>query len=178
MKSDQPLETLDWLPALEGLLFAAGTEGLTDRQIASVFALRTDQVRYACERLFERQTQEQRMFRVVRMADTWQLVTHPELTPYLRELALAPTPATLSNAALEVLAIIAYKQPITRSQIEEIRGVKCEKPLGTLMARGLIEEVGRAEGPGKPYLYGTTKEFMDYFGIPSVNELPPIPISE
>jgi len=128
--------------------------------------------------LADRQAREQRMIRVVRIADTWQLVTHPDLSPYLRTLSLAPVPATLSGAALETLAIIAYKQPITRSQIEEIRGVKSEKPLGTLVARGLIEEVSRAEGPGRPYLYGTTKEFMDYFGLAGAGALPPLPNAE
>ena len=83
--------------------------------------------------------------------------------------------STLSQAALETLAIIAYKQPITRTEIEEIRGVKTERPLQTLMAKALIKEVGRAEGTGRAYLYGTTKEFLDYFGLKSIEELPPLP---
>jgi segregation and condensation protein B len=170
--------TVDWLPALEGVLFAAGTEGLTDRQIASVFDLEERQVPYVCHQLVERQEKSGSMLRVARLADTWQLVTHPSLAPYLRALALAPPAAALSGAALETLAIIAYKQPITRAMVEEIRGVKSEKPLGTLVARGLIAEVGRAEGPGRPYLYGTTKEFMDYFGIANARELPPLPLGE
>lgn len=170
--------TVDWLPALEGVLFAAGTEGLTDRQIASVFDLEERQVPYVCHQLVERQEKSGSMLRVARLADTWQLVTHPSLAPYLRALALAPPAAALSGAALETLAIIAYKQPITRAMVEEIRGVKSERPLGTLVARGLIAEVGRAEGPGRPYLYGTTKEFMDYFGIANARELPPLPLGE
>ncbi|MCY0901592.1 MAG: SMC-Scp complex subunit ScpB [Firmicutes bacterium] len=170
--------TVDWLPALEGVLFAAGTEGLTDRQIANVFDLEERQVPYVCHQLVERQEKSGSMLRVARLADTWQLVTHPSLAPYLRALALAPPAAALSGAALETLAIIAYKQPITRAMVEEIRGVKSERPLGTLVARGLIAEVGRAEGPGRPYLYGTTKEFMDYFGIANARELPPLPLGE
>jgi segregation and condensation protein B len=76
---------------------------------------------------------------------------------------------------LETLAIIAYKQPITRAEIEEIRGVKTERPLQTLTAKALIKEVGRAEGTGRAYLYGTTKEFLDYFGLRSIAELPALP---
>src|SRR5690606_1958970 len=85
------------------------------------------------------------------------------------------TAGALSQAALETLAIIAYKQPITRTEIEEIRGVKTERPLHTLSAKALIKEVGRAEGTGRAYLYGTTKEFLDYFGLKSIEELPPLP---
>ncbi|KPC99349.1 Segregation and condensation protein B [Geobacillus sp. BCO2] len=81
----------------------------------------------------------------------------------------------MSQAALETLAIIAYRQPITRAEIEEIRGVKSDKPLQTLMARALIQEVGRAEGTGRPILYGTTPEFLDYFGLKTLEELPPLP---
>jgi len=172
------IEQVNLLAVFEGLLFAAGTEGLTDKQIANLFQLEESQVRHLCEQLADLQTREGRYLRVARLADTWQLITHPDLTPYLRALALTPTPNTLTGAALETLAIIAYKQPITRGQIEEIRGVKTEKPLGTLVARGLIREIGRAEGPGRPYLYGTTKDFMDYFGIGGPSDLPPLPSEE
>ena len=86
-----------------------------------------------------------------------------------------PQASTLSQAALETLAIIAYKQPITRAEIEEIRGVKTERPIHTLMAKALIKEVGRADGSGRAYLYGTTKEFLDYFGLKKIEELPPLP---
>ncbi|WP_088007476.1 SMC-Scp complex subunit ScpB, partial [Indiicoccus explosivorum] len=81
----------------------------------------------------------------------------------------------LSQASLEALAIIAYKQPITRVEIEDLRGVKTEKPLSTLSAKGLIHEVGRAERTGRAILYGTTKEFLNYFGLESLEELPPLP---
>ena len=87
----------------------------------------------------------------------------------------SPHTTALSQAALETLAIIAYKQPITRIEIEEIRGVKTERPLHTLMAKALIKEIGRAEGTGRAYLYGTTKEFLDYFGLKNIKELPPLP---
>lgn len=162
------------LQALEGLLFAAGTEGLTDRQIAGVFDVDEPAATQMCLDLRALQTREGRRFLVERLADAWQLMTAPELTPYLRQLALVPPPSSLSQAALETLAIIAYRQPITRSQIEDIRGVKSEKALGTLVARGLAQEIARADSPGRPFLYGTTNDFLDYFGLGSHRDLPPL----
>ena len=109
---------------------------------------------------------------IVQLAGTYQLATKKENAVYLKRLVDSPNTSTLSQAALETLAIIAYKQPITRAEIEEIRGVKTERPLHTLMSKALIKEVGRAEGTGRAYLYGTTKEFLDYFGLKSIEELP------
>lgn len=162
------------LAALEGVLFAAGMEGLSDAEIARVFFVDEASVADLCERLAARQEAEGRMLRVIRSAQTWQLVAHPALAPYLHDLALAPAPAALSAAALETLAIIAYKQPIARSGIEYLRGVKSDRAISTLIARGLIDEVGRAEGPGRPILYGTTKDFLDHFGLNSSDDLPPL----
>ena len=109
------------------------------------------------------------------MAGAYQLVTKKEYSPYLKKLVDSPHTSTLSQAALETLAIIAYKQPITRMEIEEIRGVKTERPLHTLVGKALIKEVGRVEGAGRAYLYGTTKEFLDYFGLKNIEDLPPLP---
>lgn len=159
------------LPFLEGLLFAAGTEGLTDRQIARVFEVSQDDVEPICLNLLAQQRAQGRMFEVRRIADAWQLITLSELSPFLRSLALAPPPSTLSQAALEILAIIAYKQPITRLDIESIRGVKSERAIGTLLSRGLICEAGRAQGPGRPFLYETTRDVLDHFGLASMEDL-------
>ena len=112
---------------------------------------------------------------IVQLAGTYQLATKKENAAYLKRLVDSPNTSTLSQAALETLAIIAYKQPITRAEIEEIRGVKTERPLHTLMSKALIKEVGRAEGTGRAYLYGTTKEFLDYFGLKNIEELPQLP---
>jgi segregation and condensation protein B len=112
---------------------------------------------------------------VIQLAGTYQLGTKKENSPYLKKLVESPHTSTLSQAALEALAIIAYKQPITRAEIEEIRGVKTERPLQTLAGKALIKEIGRAEGTGRAILYGTTKEFLDYFGLRSLEELPPLP---
>ncbi len=162
------------LAALEGVLFAAGMEGLTDAEIARVFFVSEASAADLCERLAAVQEADGRMIRAIRSGQAWQLVVHPALAPYLRDLALAPTPAALSAAALETLAIVAYKQPIARSGIEHLRGVKSDRAISTLIARGLIGEVGRAEGPGRPILYGTTKDFLDHFGLNSFDDLPPL----
>ena len=98
--------------------------------------------------------------------------TLPEHAPYFERFAYSPSRSSLSQAALEVLSIVAYRQPITRVEIEEIRGVKSERAIHTLANRDLITEVGRAEAIGRPILYGTTKLFLDYFGMDSLADLP------
>ena len=118
---------------------------------------------------------QKRGIMIVQLAETYQLVTKKEYSPFLKKLVESPNNTALSQAALETLAIIAYKQPITRIEIEEIRGVKTDRPLQTLTAKALIKEMGRVEGPGRAYLYGTTKEFLDYFGLRNIKELPPLP---
>lgn len=109
------------------------------------------------------------------LAGTYQLTTKPEVTDTLKKLIENPTNQVLTAASLEVLAIIAYKQPITRAEVEDLRGVKSERPIATLVSRALVQEVGRAEGTGRAILYGTTKEFLNYFGLKNIKELPPLP---
>ena len=170
------MEVVNWKGIVESLLFAAGDEGLTLKQISQVLEIEeimTEQVLY--ELMSEYNENGNRGITLVQLAETYQLVTKKEYSPYLKKLVESPHTTALSQAALETLAIIAYKQPITRIEIEEIRGVKTERPLHTLMAKALIKEVGRAEGTGRAYLYGTTKEFLDYFGLKNINELPPLP---
>jgi segregation and condensation protein B len=170
------LEIINWNSILESLLFAAGDEGLTIKQIAEV--LEVDE--FAAVNIIEQLRKEfesdmNRGITIVELAGTYQLATKKKNAPYLIKLVDAPGTSTLSQAALETLAIVAYRQPITRTEIEEIRGVKTERPLQTLMSKVLIKEVGRAEGTGRAILYGTTKAFLDYFGLRSIEELPPLP---
>jgi len=113
--------------------------------------------------------------RLVRERGSVQLVSAPEASAYVQELLGLDTTSRLSPAALETLAIIAYRKPITRAQIEAVRGVNSDAVLRTLMAKSLVEPVGRLEQAGRPVLYGTTFEFMQYFGIRSPDELPPLP---
>ncbi|MEH7307647.1 SMC-Scp complex subunit ScpB [Neobacillus drentensis] len=170
------MDIINWNSILESLLFAAGDEGLSLKQLAEVLEvseLQANEIIVDLKKEYDRDVN--RGIMIVQLAGTYQLATKKENASYLKKLVDSPHTSTLSQAALETLAIIAYKQPITRAEIEEIRGVKTERPLHTLMAKALIKEVGRAEGTGRAYLYGTTKEFLDYFGLKSIEELPQLP---
>ncbi|KYD09801.1 SMC-Scp complex subunit ScpB [Saccharococcus caldoxylosilyticus] len=169
------MEMSEYKAIVEGLLFAAGDEGLSLQQIASVLEIKEEQAKEIISALKEEYERGQRGIQLVELAGVFQLATKKEHASYLKKLVESPSSTSLSQAALETLAIIAYRQPITRAEIEEIRGVKSDKPIQTLMARALIKEVGRAEGTGRPILYGTTKEFLDYFGLKTLEELPPLP---
>ncbi|MFC4182633.1 SMC-Scp complex subunit ScpB [Saccharococcus thermophilus] len=169
------MEMNEYKAIVEGLLFAAGDEGLSLEQIASVLEIKEEQAQEIVSALKEEYERGQRGIQLVELAGVFQLATRKEHAPYLKKLVESPGSTSLSQAALETLAIIAYRQPITRAEIEEIRGVKSDKPIQTLMAKALIKEVGRAEGTGRPILYGTTKEFLDYFGLKTLEELPPLP---
>ncbi|WP_141501013.1 SMC-Scp complex subunit ScpB [Paenibacillus luteus] len=157
---------------IEGLLFMAGDEGLTKRQLADIMELDADlasDLVYDLQRDLER---EGRGIQIAEVAASYRLTTHLDHAPYFERMAYTPTRSQLSQAALETLSIVAYQQPITRITIEEIRGVKSDRAIQSLVSKDLIEEVGRAEQIGRPILYGTTKSFLDYFGLPSIKELP------
>ncbi|MGD6895444.1 SMC-Scp complex subunit ScpB [Bacillus infantis] len=169
------MEIVNWKGITESLLFAAGDEGLSLKQIAEVLEMDESQAETILRELIQScEDDYTRGITVAQFAGTYQLVTKKENSDYLKKLVETPGTGSLSQAALETLAIIAYKQPITRVEIEEIRGVKTERPLHTLAAKALIKEAGRAEGAGRAYLYATTKEFLDYFGLKSIDELPPL----
>ncbi|MDR0267269.1 SMC-Scp complex subunit ScpB [Paenibacillus sp.] len=157
---------------IEGLLFLAGDEGLTVKQIAEIVDHRTELVADALAELKEDFEREQRGIQVMQIAGSYRLTTLGDHAHYYEKLAYSPSRSSLSQAALETLAIVAYRQPITRVEIEEIRGVKSEKAIQTLVNKDLIEETGRAEAIGRPILYGTTKSFLDYFGLPNIQALP------
>lgn len=168
------MEVINWKGILEALLFAAGDEGLSVKQIASVLEITEYQATDIVESLKEEYVSDVRGIQVIEIAGVYQMTTKKEHSDYLKRLVETSSNQGLSQAALETLAIIAYKQPITRAEIDEIRGVKTERPIHTLVTKVLIKEVGRAEGSGRAYLYGTTKEFLDYFGLNSIDELPPL----
>ncbi|RJE89996.1 SMC-Scp complex subunit ScpB [Paenibacillus sp. 1011MAR3C5] len=157
---------------IEGLLFMAGDEGLTKRQLADILEMDSD---FASELVYDLQRdlqREERGIQITEVASSYRMTTHAEHAPYFERMAYTPTRAQLSQAALETLSIVAYRQPITRIDIEEIRGVKTDRAIQSLVSKDLIEEVGRAEAIGRPILYGTTKSFLDYFGLASIRELP------
>jgi segregation and condensation protein B len=116
-----------------------------------------------------------RGLRIQRTGDAVQMVTAPEATPFVEQFLGVDEDQRISHAALETLAIIAYKQPISRGLIEAIRGVNCDRALASIKARGLITEVGRASTAGRPYLYGTTFRFLEHFGLEKPEDLPPLP---
>jgi segregation and condensation protein B len=126
----------------------------------------------ALEELKIEYIQDQRAFQIIEKAEGWQLATDPAFARWVRQLFSAPKPARLSAPALETLAIIAYRQPITRADVEAVRGVNIDGVLQTLMERGLVKIAGRAEIPGRPLLYETTPFFLDHFGLRNLDELP------
>ncbi len=156
---------------LEAVLFAF-PQPVTVEQLANALQYPKEDIEAALARL-EAQLQA-RGLRLQRHRDAWQLTSAPEAAPYIERLAGAEVTLRLSQAALETLAIIAYAQPITRPQIEAIRGVGSDGVVRTLLSTGLIAEVGRAETVGRPILYGTTAEFLQQFGLTSLDELPPL----
>ncbi|MCA1054696.1 SMC-Scp complex subunit ScpB [Rossellomorea aquimaris] len=170
------MDNINWRGILESLLFAAGDEGLSLKQVCSVLELSEEEANARLQDLKkDYENDETRGIYITELAGTFQLVTKKVHADYLKKLVESPSVSSLSQAALETLAIIAYKQPITRVEIEQIRGVKTERPISTLTSKGLVKEVGRAEGTGRAYLFGTTTEFLDYFGLNNLEELPPLP---
>ncbi|KOF11224.1 segregation and condensation protein B [Planococcus glaciei] len=160
---------------LEALLFVAGDDGLTMKQLQFLTEAEKVDILSSVEELTQRYKQPESGIMLKELAGVYQLVTKPEAAETIQKLVENPTSQALSQASLEVLAIVAYKQPLTRVEVEDLRGVKSEKPLHTLAAKGLIQEMGRAEGTGRAILYGTTNEFLNYFGLKDLSELPPLP---
>ncbi|MBX5436151.1 MAG: SMC-Scp complex subunit ScpB [Alicyclobacillaceae bacterium] len=161
--------------ALEAVLFAAGHEGMKTRELAELFQVPEEQVRSWCEQLQRVYEERAGGLAIVEIAGAWQIVTRPEFAPYLTRMAQRPAAATLSHAALEVLAVIAYRQPVSRADIEAVRGVQSDRAIQTLIQRHLVREVGREDTPGRPILYGTTDTFLQVFGLRSLADLPPVP---
>jgi segregation and condensation protein B len=147
--------------------------GQVDELSPNEFAkVRASEVAAALEELKIEYGQQERAFQLVEKAEGWQLGTDPAYANWVRQLFPAPKPARLTAPALETLAIIAYRQPITRPDVEAVRGVAIDGVLQTLMERGLVRISGRAEIPGRPLLYETTQFFLDHFGLRNLDELP------
>lgn len=161
---------------VESLLFVSGDDGLTNKQLAFLTDTTEEEIDGILRKMIQMyKEREDRGLEIKQLAGTFQFVTKEENVLCIQKLVENPTTQSLSQASLEVLAIIAYKQPITRVEIEDIRGVKSERPISTLSAKGLVREVGRAEGTGRAILYGTTNEFLQYFGLQDLSTLPPLP---
>jgi segregation and condensation protein B len=160
--------------ALEAILFAA-EEPVEARTLAQVLEQPTDDVLAALSTLRREYVDEGRGFVLREAGGGWRLYTDPAAAPYVERFVLDGRTARLSQAALETLAVVAYKQPVTRAQIADIRGVDSDAVVRGLVGRGLVEEVGRDPGPGQPLLYGTTTAFLERLGLNDLAELPPLP---
>lgn len=159
---------------VEGLLFVVGEDGLTIDQIKNVLEIDEDTVKSVVMELKKDYEDESRGLRIDFLGNRFKITTKFEHKDYYQKLLENPETNFLSQAALETLAIIAYNEPITRVQIDNIRGVGSASIVRKLVAKGFIKESGRSELPGRPILYETTHEFLDYFGLSSVDDLPNI----
>lgn len=159
--------------AIEGILFAAG-EPVKAAKLAVVLDTDIDAVNAAVEELKAEYNENKRGFNIIDIMDGYQICSRPEYYAYIQEILGEQRNQPLSNAAMEALAIIAYKQPITRGQIEHIRGVNSDGCVNRLYERGLIDEAGRLDAPGRPILYVTTDNFLRCFGLTSPSDLPPV----
>ena len=159
--------------AIEGILFAAG-EPVKASKLAVVLDKEIDEVTEAVERLRVEYNEQHRGLNIIDINEGYQICSRPEYYGYIQEILGETRNQPLSNAAMEALAIIAYKQPVTKAQIEHIRGVNSDGCVNRLYERGLIDEHGRLDAPGRPILYVTTDTFLRCFGLASPQDLPPI----
>ncbi len=157
---------------IEGLLFVVGEEGLSLDQLVEVTGKELDEIKIALTKLREEYEKDSRGIRIHFLGDKFKLTTKKEHKEFYKKLIEIPGTNTLSQAALETLAIIAYNEPLTRLQVDEIRGVSSSQMIRKLVAKNFIKEVGRSEEPGRPILYKTTHEFLDYFGLATMDDLP------
>jgi segregation and condensation protein B len=157
---------------LEGLLFVVGEEGLSIDQIEDVLEINEEEAKQVLRDLKHSYEQEDRGLRIDFLGNKFKLTTKFEHKEYYQKLIENPETNTLSQAALETLAIVAYNEPLTRVEVDEIRGVGSSHIIRKLVAKGFIKEVGRSDLPGRPILYKTTSEFLDYFGLSTIDDLP------
>ena len=162
----------NYISVLEGLLFVAGDDGISLEEASYILELDRSAVRQLLDELKKRLEDENSGLELLLTASHYKLVTKASLKSYIEKYAVSPYSSQLSQASLETLAIIAYKQPVTRVDIESIRGVQSSGSIQKLLLRDLIEEAGRLDSPGRPKLYKTTAYFMDYFGLESLDALP------
>jgi len=157
----------------EALLFVAG-EPVTAGSITKATEIEEHEIRKLMGELISDYRDRNSGLQVVEIADGYQLVTNPDLSLWIKRFKNVNQSNKLSQPALETLAIIAYKQPITKLEIDQLRGVNSDGAVKSLMDKKLIKIIGKKETPGRPFLYGTTKEFLQYFGLKNLSDLPPI----
>ena len=157
---------------LEAILFVAG-EPVAVADLAQALEVSEMEIMHAVEEL-QREC-ERRGVTIHRYGDHLRMETRPEYAPYVERLLQPVQRQTLSQTAMETLAVIAYRQPVTKGEVEQVRGVKCDYSVQSLLHKGLIREAGRKEALGRPILYATTDRFLEHFGISDIRELPPLP---
>ena len=160
------------LAVLEGLLFVVGEDGLTINQIMDILEISNDEAKQLISELKEKYDAVTSGIRINFLGNTFKLTTKNEHRSYYQKLIENPDSNVLSQAALETLAIIAYNHPVTRLDVDDIRGVSSSQMIRKLVAKGFIKEAGRSDSLGRPILYKTTSEFLDYFGLATIDDLP------
>ncbi|HSM02841.1 MAG TPA: SMC-Scp complex subunit ScpB [Acidimicrobiia bacterium] len=164
---------MDANAALEAILFVAESP-VPAAELSEVLELPPSEIEQALTRLADRLSESGSGLVLRESGGGWRLYTRPDLRPYLERFAASPTATRVSRAALESLAVVAYRQPVSRGQVGDIRGVDSEQALRTLERRGLIEVVGTAPGSGQAFLYGTTELFLEKMGLNALSDLPPL----
>lgn len=161
----------DYKAIIESILFTMG-ESVELSKIAAAIELNKQETKGLLDELITDYAQAGRGITIIELDGAYQMCTRPEMYEYLIRIARQPKHRALTDVLLETLSIIAYKQPITRVEIEKIRGVSCDHAVNKLLEYNLIQELGRLDAPGKPLLFGTTEEFLRSFGVHSIDELP------
>ena len=159
--------------AVEAILLVA-EEPVEPHLLAQLLEVSPSRIDEECAALAVAYEDEERGFVLARVAGGYRLQTHPDLAPYVERFVLDGQPARLSGAALETLAVVAYRQPVSRPQVASVRGVNADAVMRTLAHRGYIEEVGRDPGPGQAVLFGTTRLFLEKLGLDAITDLPPL----
>ncbi len=162
---------LRFFSIIESLLFASG-EPLSLKDISEIIELNTLDTKEILQKMIREYEIEKRGIKLIEIEKKYQLVTKEENSCFIEQLLKTNSSQSISQAALETLSIVAYKQPVTRVDVDEIRGVKSDRALQTLLQKSLIKETGRLDVPGRPILYSTTEEFLKHFGLESIKELP------
>ena len=162
------------LGVLEGILFVVGDEGITLDALCEILEVSKEEAKELLLQLKNSYDKEERGIRISYLGDAFKLTTKKEHKDYYTKLIENPKTNTLSPSALETLAIIAYNQPITRAEVDSLRGVGSSHIIRKLVAKGLIKEAGKSKLPGRPNIYRTTSDFLDYFGLASISDLPVI----
>ena len=171
MKKNMNIPTIESI--VEACLFASG-EALTIEKLSEITEVEEDELKDILKNMMDKYNFDKRGVKIIRLGDKYQMSTRGEYAEYVQKIVEPKKKNPLSKATMEVLAIIAYKQPITRASIEHVRGVNCDNSVSRLLELGLVEVVGRVDAPGRPSLLGTTDEFLRTFAISGLEELIPV----